>query len=169
MTSASNKVYSAKELANYILDVAKSRGISLSNMALNKLVYFAYEHALLSKGRKLTNAKIEAWDHGPVIREIYGEFKKYGSSSIEGRATRYNPASDQLELVVPNISEEDRDLVEEAIAPLIQLPAFVLRELSHDINSPWAMVRGHSAISNPGMQITDDLILSCGSSMELNQ
>jgi uncharacterized phage-associated protein len=51
--------YSVKELANWILDFAESRGAKLTNMALNKLIFFAYEYSLVTTGRKLTSAKIE--------------------------------------------------------------------------------------------------------------
>jgi len=129
-------------------------------MALNKLVYFAYEFALKRDGRKLTDAKIEAWDHGPVFREIYASFKKFGSDSIEDRATRYNTQTNTVEIVTPTIAAYDEELMIEALEPLIRLPAYILRELSHDASGPWAAVWHHETSSNPGMEITDDLILS---------
>jgi uncharacterized phage-associated protein len=152
--------YSVKELANWILDYAEGLGQSLSNMSLNKLVYFAYEYALVTEGRKLTAAKIEAWDHGPVFREIYSSFKKFGSEGITDRASRYNPGTNSVEIVQDNIALDDQRLIIEAIEPMIRLPAFILREISHDDAGAWAKVWNHGDSSNPGMHITDDLILS---------
>ena len=153
-------MYSVKELANWILDYAESVGEQPSNMALNKLVYFAYEHALRKNGRKLTGAKIEAWDHGPVFREIYSSFKKYGADPIASRATRYNTGTNSVDIVHPNIAPNDERLIMEALQPLIRLPAFILRELSHDEGGAWDVVWNHGRSSNPGMEITDELILS---------
>jgi uncharacterized phage-associated protein len=151
--------YSVKALANWVLDFAESRGERVSNMALNKLIYFAYEHALVTTGRKLTSAKIEAWDHGPVFREVYSSFKNFGSEAITSRATRYNTGTNSVETVNPEIAPDDESLLIEAVEPLIRLPAFILRELSHDGSGAWAQVWNHGASSNPGMEITDEVIL----------
>lgn len=151
--------YSVKELANWVLDFAASKGERPSNMALNKLVYFAYEHALKAYGRKLTTAKIEAWDHGPVFREVYSAFKKFGADGITDRASRYNTRTNCVETVLPDIAPDDQRLMIEALEPLIRLPAHILRELSHDNRGAWARVWFHQTSSNPGMEITDEIIL----------
>ncbi len=152
--------YSVKEIANWILDYADQVGVPVSNMALNKLVYFAYEHALTEYGRKLTEAKIEAWDHGPVFREVYSSFKQFGADPITDRAKKYNTRTDSVETVHPDLASDDEEIIIEAIASMIRLPAFILREISHDARGPWAKVWNHTSSSNPGMEITDDLILS---------
>lgn len=154
----STKIYSVKELANWILDFAESRGTKPTNMALNKLIFFAYEYALVTTGRKLTSAKIEAWDHGPVFREVYSAFKKFGADEITDRANRYNTETNSVEIVIPTIAFSDEAVIMEAIEPLIRLPAFILREMSHDVSGAWAKVWNHGSSSNPGMEITDDII-----------
>lgn len=161
--------YSVKELANWVLDFADSRGARPSNMALNKLIYFAYELTLRKTGRKLTNAKIEAWDHGPVFREVYSAFKKFGADPITDRATRYNTRTNDVETVVPSIAKDDEEMMIEALEPLIRLPAFILRELSHEDSGPWAAAWNHGGSSNPGMEITDDLILNCPATTRMVQ
>jgi uncharacterized phage-associated protein len=161
--------YGVRELANWILDYADRRGLSLSNMSLNKLAYFAYERALVEHGRKLTSAKIEAWEHGPVFREIYRSFKEFGDKPIRSRAKLYDPTSDSLETVIPRLSPADEKIVEESIASLVRLPASVLRDLSHDVHSPWAAVWNHPNPTNPGMQITDDAIRTCHESRGVRQ
>lgn len=160
--------YSVKALANWILDYADSEGQRLTNMALNKLVYFAYEHALKSQGRKLTDAKIEAWEHGPVFREIYSSFKKHGSGEINTRATRYNTRTKSVERVDAALAHADVKLIIEAIGPMIRLPAYVLRELSHDNGGAWSKVWNHDEAANPGMHITDELILHSSPTVSLN-
>lgn len=156
---AKSSTYSVKEIANWILDFADFKNVKLTNMALNKLVYFAYEHSLMSTGRKLTNAKIEAWDHGPVFREIYSAFKKYGAEPISERASRYNPGTNSVEIVKPTIAPSDEVLLIEVIEPLIRLPAYILREISHDAAGAWSQVWYHAGPANPGMEITDEIIL----------
>lgn len=158
---ADERTYGVRELANWILAYADRRNLAITNMSLNKLVYFAYEHALLHRGRKLTGAKIEAWEHGPVFREIYRSFKGFGDRPITSKASLYDAKSDSLSIVEPQLSVEDEKIVEEAIGPIAHLSASVLRDLSHDVRSPWAAVWNHPNPTNPGMQITDDLIRVC--------
>jgi uncharacterized phage-associated protein len=161
--------YSVKELANWILDYAAENGAHITNMSLNKLIYFSYEHALMSAGRKLTGAKIEAWDHGPVFREVYAAFKKFGADPLSDRAMRYNTETNSVETVIPAIAPDDEALIVEAIDSLIRLPAFILREMSHDARGAWSKVWNHGSSSNPGMEITDEIILNSSSTLSLTQ
>jgi len=153
------RAYGIRELANWILDFAEKRGVELTNMSLNKLVYFAYEHSLVAHGIKLTNAKIEAWEHGPVFREVYRSFSEFGNRPITTRAGKFSPATNRVEIVEPKLSAADEKIVEEGISPLFRLPASILRELSHASDGPWAATWYHEDATNPGMQITDDIIL----------
>ena len=159
--------YNVKEIANFILDYADSRSIKLSNMSLNKLAYFAYEYMLFSKGISLTGAKIEAWDHGPVFREIYSSFKNFGSEPITTRASSYNSRTNSVNIVIPSIESDDERAIIESIESLIDLPAYVLREISHHSDGPWAKVWHHTTSSNPGMQITDEIILQSSPTVSL--
>ncbi len=53
----------------------------LTNMKLNKLVYFTYAKAL-QNGCTLFDDSIEAWAYGPVIPNVYKEFAHLGSGQI---------------------------------------------------------------------------------------
>jgi uncharacterized phage-associated protein len=129
-------------------------------MSLNKLLYFCYEEYLHRTGLKLTSAKVEAWDHGPVFREIYRDFKQYGSENITGRAKRFNATLNILEVAEPEIAPPDASFLAAVVDPLMRLPAFILREVSHAHGGAWDKVWNHTTSSNPGMEITDDLILN---------
>lgn len=150
--------YGIRQLSNWILDYAEEEGVELSNMSLNKLLYFAYEFSLVRHSHKLTNARIEAWEHGPVFREVYRSFKENGNRPIKTRAERYDPTSDSVQIAAPDIDETDAAIIKEGIETLLRLPASVLRELSHASGGPWDVVWHHAGRSNPGMQITDNII-----------
>lgn len=152
--------YSVRAIANWILDYAEKQGQTITNMALNKLVYFAYEAILLSRGRILTKAKIEAWDHGPVFREIYNDFKKFGDRPIMGRASFYSIETGKQEVSIAQLDPKDEAEIIEALSPLISLPASQLRAISHVEGSAWHRVWSYKGYANPGMEITPDIILS---------
>jgi uncharacterized phage-associated protein len=152
--------HSIRGVANWILDEADRRRFPVSNMALNKLAYFLYEAYLLSFGTILTRAKIEAWEHGPVFREIYQSFKEYGDKPITGRATFFCPNSEKLERAVAAIPYEDEQFFRETLQSLLPLSASRLRALSHVEGGPWWCVWWYDGEVNPGMEITPEVILA---------
>ena len=56
--------------------------IDITNLVLNKLVYFAQVESLRATGKPLFEDKIEAWSYGPVERNVYFTFQKYGRNRI---------------------------------------------------------------------------------------
>jgi uncharacterized phage-associated protein len=160
MSAPDRGPYSVRGLANWILDLAEERGLSITNMAINKIVYFAYERLLVEKDRRLTNAKIEAWEHGPVFREIYQSFKHHGDRPIVSRAKFYSPDTGDFERVGLDIADDDREYIANVVIPLLPLSASKLRDMSHIPYGPWYNTWWHKARTNPGMEISPADIIS---------
>ena len=160
MTAAYTRAgYSVRGLANWILDLADSVGARHSNMGLNKLVFFAVEALLVRERRLLTNARIEAWEHGPVFREVYQSFRRFGDQPITGRAAFFSPVSDQMEEATAELGPDDAAAVRAALLPLIHRTAFELRGLSHLPNSAWHRVWWYEGHANPGMEISAAILI----------
>lgn len=151
--------YSVRGLANWILDFSEHKGYSQSNMAINKLVYFAVKAILLREHRLLTRAKIEAWEHGPVFRELYHDFKAAGDGPVRTRAKSFDRETHELVQARIELTEHDASSIEEAITPLLSLTASQLRALSHVEGDAWHRVWSYKGRTNPGMEITPLLIL----------
>ena len=151
-------MYDVRSIANWVLDQADGVGTQLSNMALNKIVYFIIEKALVERGELLTAAKIEAWEHGPVIREIYHSFKTHGDGPITSRAKCFDSATRSMVVAGEAFEDCDTELFEEALEAYIHLTAAQLRALSHQPGSPWHRVWWHDGHINPGMEISIDTI-----------
>lgn len=69
------KQYSAKAIANKFLDIAESEGAKIDPMKMQKLVYIAHGWGLGFLGEPLITQDIEAWKYGPIISDLYHEFK----------------------------------------------------------------------------------------------
>jgi len=54
----------------------------LSNLKLQKLLYYAQGHHLASHGTPLFKDEIQAWSHGPVVPIVYHEYKRFGSDDV---------------------------------------------------------------------------------------
>ncbi|MDR1481742.1 MAG: DUF4065 domain-containing protein [Synergistaceae bacterium] len=74
--------YSAKEVAEWILWLAAKNGIRLSPLQLQKHLYYAQGYSLGMIGEKLFNEPIYAWKHGPVVREVFYHYKRFGADKI---------------------------------------------------------------------------------------
>lgn len=145
-------------IANEVLARADELNLDVTNMAINKIVFFVHCDFMIEEGEPLVGAKIEAWQHGPVFRELYQEFKKWGESPIKGRATRVSPFSGEVEEAVANFGTGERERLVELIDRYVRFSAAHLRALSHLAGGPWDQVWQHSGRANPGMQISNELI-----------
>ena len=82
-------MYIAETIAKWFLarnkyDVDMGHGDELiSNLKLQKLLYYAQGCVLAITGNILFNDDIEAWEHGPVVPTIYHLYKTFGRSGIE--------------------------------------------------------------------------------------
>lgn len=80
------KLYNMPYSASLIAYAFVKKGIEESNpvtqMKLQKMVYFAHGIHLALYNEPLINENFQAWKYGPVIPDIYQSYKFYGSSPI---------------------------------------------------------------------------------------
>ncbi|HCU95155.1 MAG TPA: hypothetical protein DHU96_21580 [Actinobacteria bacterium] len=74
--------YSAMTIAKWFIAWAEAEDEELSNLKLQKLLYYAHGHHLARYGTSLFTEQVQAWSHGPVVLSVYREFKRFGASSI---------------------------------------------------------------------------------------
>lgn len=129
---------SAIAVAQAFLDLAQKEGRSLSNMQLQKLVFFAHGiHLAAYNGEPLIDDEIRAWDFGPVIPSLYERLRKYGRGEVSAI-----------------ISPEDRDTIDpsssegQAIRSVWKAykgySAWELSNITHRPGSPWSKVWSRS-------------------------
>ena len=70
-------------VADYFLSRDEGReDADVTQMKLHKLMYLAQANFLSSVDNRLFASDIEAFEHGPVIKELYPQFRHYGRSVI---------------------------------------------------------------------------------------
>ena len=76
--------YSAFEVARYIIHHEAQQNRPVSNLRLQKLLYFVQAKFVMdSHGTSpCFYEKMEAWGFGPVVREVYYEYRYYGGAMI---------------------------------------------------------------------------------------
>ena len=154
-----NHAFDARAVANLLLDTADAQGIALTNLALQKLLYFAHGMYLLSTGRSLVSGYFEAWTHGPVHPQVYASFKEAGRTPIQFRAMARDYATQS---VVPLPAVGDAAVLKiarDVVSTLGKLPAARLVALSHAEDGPWKLVVDKARTNTGGgLRISDMLI-----------
>jgi uncharacterized phage-associated protein len=157
--------YDGRAVANFVLDQCDVAGVSVSHLALQKIVYFCHVWSLIELREPLVRQSFEAWEHGPVLQYLYREFKGFGPNPIRGRARQMNPRNGLREVVGYAFPEATRQLLTKVVAIYSRFSASTLRELSHASGGPWDRVWHHSAKVNPGMRIDNRVIVQFYSRM----
>lgn len=138
--------YDAKSIANWFLERAKRDGRVLSIMSILKLAYIAHGWRLEMTGEPLFSNRIEAWQHGPVIPEVYSAFRPQGIV----------PQTPLPDCPVPT-DKGDVDFLEQIYKIYGHMSPFHLSELTHVPGGPWETARKWGGWY---AEIPNDLIVS---------
>lgn len=76
------KNYPVLGVCRLIVNYSNEQNYNISNLKLQKLLYFVQAYFLVKKGRPCFVAEIEAWSIGPVVPEAYKVFEQYGGCNI---------------------------------------------------------------------------------------
>lgn len=137
-----NRIYSALEVARHIINYANSSDQLLSNLKLQKLLYFVQAEFLTSQGRTCFTDDIEAWNFGPVVPAVFREFKIFGSFHIppvkhyyvEDESQPYNFR--RVVFYDIEITDEDKTVIDEVVDYFADCSSVELTDLTQK-QLPW--------------------------------
>jgi uncharacterized phage-associated protein len=131
-------VTTAKAVANFFLSRAREEGMEITHLKLQKLVYYAYAWWAGNFDSYLFGDEIEAWPHGPVVRELYVEFHDAGRLPIKRLAQDYDYISHEGS--IPKVSEEAAENLEGIWQGYKKLSGIQLSNMTHMEGEPWSEV-----------------------------
>lgn len=105
----------------------------ITHLKLQKLLYNAQGIYLAMTGNKLFAENLEAWTHGPVVRDVYDTYCVFGRSPIIIPAT---PENDQIVTKIES-DTETKEILDMVYDTFSIYTAWQLREMSHEKGSPW--------------------------------
>ncbi len=133
-----NNKYTAVQIANYFIDKVKE----IDNFKLNKFVYSAYGIGSAYYNLELFKDEIQAWEHGPVIPEVYCKFKNYGNKNIKEKYYFLKNGKKTIPSIIDNASSSLQRKTEEILDTVIEIYSSMSKKYFydefHDENSPWA-------------------------------
>jgi uncharacterized phage-associated protein len=120
-------MYNALDIAKYFITLASPEEEDLiTNLKLQKLLYYAQGFHLVLFGKPLFSENIEAWQYGPIVPEVYRLYKQYGSSSL--------PQPDDFNIA--QYARETQELLNEVYEVYGQYTAPALMRFTHQ-ELPW--------------------------------
>jgi len=158
-----------RAVANFILDYCDSKGRTLTNVAMQKVIYFCHAWSLIKLNKPLVNQNFEAWQYGPVLQYLYHEFKEFDRSPITSRAHAMNMKTGRKEIASQEFDQQTTELLKEAVDFYSPMSPFYLVELSHVEGGPWDKVWNNGGKVNPGMQIDNKAIAEYYAAVERPQ
>jgi uncharacterized phage-associated protein len=121
-------MYDARSVANELLRLAKSRGLALTNMQVQKIVYIAHGYSLAILHRPLVRLSIEAWRYGPVIPDLYHALRRYGAGIV----------TDSIPIInMDKLTETDRKLLATVLDAYGRFTGPQLSTMTHREGTPW--------------------------------
>ena len=135
-------MYNALTVAKYIIKRCNDTNRIISNLKLQKLLYFVQAEFLVTTTHACFPEEIEAWDFGPVVPEAYHEYKQYGSGDIPTIESYiifdendiWN--AKRVEFEDTTITDEDKALIKKVVDKFADYSATDLVSLTHR-QSPW--------------------------------
>ena len=119
--------YSVVDIANKVVaNTDLEQGETISNLKLQKMLYYLQGFFIAVFDKKLFEEPIEAWQYGPVVREAYLYFKAFGSGAI---------ILDGTETII-ELNKEENDLFNEVMEEYGQFSAIKLMNMTHE-ELPW--------------------------------
>lgn len=138
--------YPASVIAYAFVKKGIEEGNYVTQMKLQKIVYFAHGYHLAKYGEPLINEEFEAWKFGPVVNAIYQDYRLYGSDNIIDTGLITNESA-ELKETKPNAPA--MDAINYTWQVTKHLNAGQLSRWSHLDGSPWAQVYNDGQFSIP--------------------
>ena len=154
-----NMAHDARQVANFIIDYCSSTGRPISNLSLQKIVYFCHAWSLVVLGKPLVRQSFEAWQYGPVIQHLYHEFKCFDRQPITEKARGLNITTGKKEEVTYEFDNDTEEVLLRVVDFYTRVSASDLVRMTHAPGSPWDRVWNHSETTRPGMKLRDVDIL----------
>ena len=134
--------YNVIDVCRHIINYSNEKEYGISNLKLQKLLYFTQAYFLLTKQEACFGEKIEAWDLGPVVPVAYREYKQFGNGNIPTITYVIEKDLDNIwnSKVIPYydvlITTEDKRLIDSVVDKFSEYSASDLVGLTHR-QKPW--------------------------------
>lgn len=135
-------------IANEFIRRARDDDDAFTQMQLQKLVYISHGWNLAINGKPLTLDKPQAWDYGPVYRQLRTALRECGSMAVT-QPIRYEEYEAGAFIAEPDkpanakLSAEEQAVIDRVYRDYGKYHAYKLSALTHKPGTPWSQVYGN--------------------------
>lgn len=141
----------ALDIAQYFINHSYGGQLDdVTNLKLQKLLYYAQGYSLALYGEPLFDEEIENWDHGTVVPCVYREFRCFGKQII----------TPILDFDMSNFSSQIKNVLELVCRDYAKFSAWKLREMTHN-ESPWKSTKRDEVITKESIKVFFTAKLNC--------
>jgi uncharacterized phage-associated protein len=137
---------SAEKIALYII----SSGREITNLLLQKVLYYVKAISELFEGESIILEPCEAWKFGPVFPSVYEKYRKFGKQEIE-----INLSKEYVNKLLPESEKRVTDYVMDTFGIY---NAWFLKDLTH-LEEPWIAARKGLAEDDASRNLMDDEVI----------
>lgn len=119
--------YNALDISKYIVSYCTAKGTPISNLKLQKMLYYTWIEYYKKTKKILFYNPICAWQLGPVVPDSYYEFCAYAGI----------PITKQYSI---EIDYNDVDIMNSILDDYIPITASTLVKRSHEGGKPWDII-----------------------------
>ncbi len=116
----------AMDVSRYIIDKCMGDKFPVSNLQLQKILYYLQKE-FLKRGGRLFNDDFVAWQFGPVIEEVYYNYSIFGSMPIRRRFDI-------------DLDQKVKAVIDPIIAAKRRMDPWELVRETHKKNGAWDMI-----------------------------
>lgn len=127
---------SAKDVAAWFIGYNNAQEDTdlLTDLKLQKLLYYAQGIAIKYTGKTLFREPILAWQYGPVVNEVYQQYRRYGRNPIDA------------DIDMPVFEDDVEVILQDVYDDYGQFASWKLVDMTHS-ESPWKDTNLNSVIT----------------------
>lgn len=149
------KIYKVLDIARYIINYSNRNGHPITNLKLQKLLYYVQANFLVNRdGVNCYEENILNWDYGPVVNEVYDEFRGFGKECLPDQkkyvTIEYDEENENIKYYEKPFDESiittsDKQMIDEIIVSYFNYKAFDMVNKTHN-EDPWNKTDRNSII-----------------------
>lgn len=145
-------MYKAISVAKYIINYSNSINSPISNLKLQKLLYYVQAAFLVEDDKKCFDDEIVAWAFGPVVPEVYQVYRVCGRRNIPQQDDEKEAYLDfnKMKIAYRNvqaIKEHDAEIIRKVVESYAEIKnPYELVRKTHE-ESPWENTEINEEIS----------------------
>jgi uncharacterized phage-associated protein len=103
-------MYKAIDIASYTLNHYKDENIYITNLKLQKLLYFIQCEFIREVNELCFDDVIQAWAYGPVVPNVYYTYNRFVANEILDWRNPHTIISQQHKSIIYNITDKYKDV-----------------------------------------------------------